>query len=357
VALVACVTVVRGPAGSGAGGPAAERRPGSGGSEGEAPAGDRDQDSLPDAKDQCPDDAEDRDGFEDSDGCPDMDNDQDGVPDATDLCPTDPEDRDGFEDVDGCPDPDNDQDRILDPDDRCPNEAETYNGIEDSDGCPDGGDWSGIPAAPPGCDASPELVSGASPLAPSKVAPGSVMDPRFGGSRGFFPVKGQPPAPGSGSSPSLALELTGPRTTGPGKALGLRLAFRNRSDAPLVVLRPLDGSLERWRHPTYDLYLTDQGSGRTYRWAYSGSRCGNVNAIGSDDYVTIAPGASRSDIVNGWADHLANATVVAPGRYTVWVVYTFCSYQGRGLPLSRDHRRSDVHLGVYGSNPLPLIVR
>jgi outer membrane protein OmpA-like peptidoglycan-associated protein len=67
------------------------------------------------------------------------DRDGDGVPDAIDLCPDEPEDRDGFEDEDGCPDPDNDKDRILDKDDKCPNEPETYNGYLDEDGCPDHG--------------------------------------------------------------------------------------------------------------------------------------------------------------------------------------------------------------------------
>lgn len=62
-----------------------------------------------------------------------------GLEHADDLCPSEAEDRDGFEDDDGCADPDNDQDRILDVDDRCPNEPETYNGFEDEDGCPDRG--------------------------------------------------------------------------------------------------------------------------------------------------------------------------------------------------------------------------
>jgi outer membrane protein OmpA-like peptidoglycan-associated protein len=65
------------------------------------------------------------------------DSDRDGIPDAKDACPNEAEDHDGFEDTDGCPDPDNDHDRILDADDKCPNEPETYNGIEDDDGCPD----------------------------------------------------------------------------------------------------------------------------------------------------------------------------------------------------------------------------
>jgi outer membrane protein OmpA-like peptidoglycan-associated protein len=100
---------------------------------------DRDGDGIPDDVDKCPDDPEDFDGFEDTDGCPDLDNDKDGIPDKLDLCPNDPEDKDGFEDEDGCPDPDNDHDRILDVNDKCPNEPETYNGFEDEDGCPDKG--------------------------------------------------------------------------------------------------------------------------------------------------------------------------------------------------------------------------
>ncbi len=65
--------------------------------------------------------------------------DGDGVPQARDLCPHDAEDRDGFEDDDGCPDTDNDQDRIPDVDDECPDEPEVFNGVEDDDGCPDRG--------------------------------------------------------------------------------------------------------------------------------------------------------------------------------------------------------------------------
>ncbi len=94
---------------------------------------DRDQDGILDDEDKCPDDPEDKDGFEDADGCPDPDNDQDGVPDVADKCPNAPEDKDGFEDADGCPDPDNDQDGIPDAKDGCPNQA----GPKENNGCPD----------------------------------------------------------------------------------------------------------------------------------------------------------------------------------------------------------------------------
>lgn len=128
---------------------------------------DRDGDGIPDGLDKCPDEPEDFDKFEDSDGCPEPDNDQDGIPDIEDQCPgTDKdklndfaftkEDHDGYMDHDGCPDPDNDGDKICDNNeqiqkhlflwekkgnckskDLCPDEPETYNNYKDDDGCPD----------------------------------------------------------------------------------------------------------------------------------------------------------------------------------------------------------------------------
>ena len=67
------------------------------------------------------------------------DNDADGILDVDDYCPDSLEDRDAFDDIDGCPDVDNDRDRMNDAHDKCPNEPETYNGIDDDDGCPDRG--------------------------------------------------------------------------------------------------------------------------------------------------------------------------------------------------------------------------
>jgi uncharacterized repeat protein (TIGR01451 family) len=101
---------------------------------------DNDQDGLPDTKDKCPLKPEDKDGFEDEDGCSDPDNDQDGILDGQDKCPLKPEDKDGFQDTDGCPDPDNDRDGLLDGEDKCPLEPEVINGVEDTDGCPDKGE-------------------------------------------------------------------------------------------------------------------------------------------------------------------------------------------------------------------------
>jgi large repetitive protein len=101
------------------------------------PEKDSDGDGLLDAVDKCPNEPEDKDDFEDEDGCPDPDNDQDGVLDERDECVMEPEDKDGFEDENGCPDPDNDQDNIVDEKDECPIAAEDMDNFKDADGCPD----------------------------------------------------------------------------------------------------------------------------------------------------------------------------------------------------------------------------
>ncbi|MBI4703742.1 MAG: hypothetical protein HY744_21745 [Deltaproteobacteria bacterium] len=146
---------------------------------------DIDGDTIADDQDLCPDIEEDRDGFEDDDGCPEWDNDDDGVPDGQDRCEGQKEDQDGYRDDDGCPDPDNDGDGIPDeldacpdvpglpsdnpalrgcpdpdPDregvdgeaDRCPDAAEDRDGFEDDDGCPDpDNDGDGIADAQDAC--------------------------------------------------------------------------------------------------------------------------------------------------------------------------------------------------------------
>lgn len=95
-------------------------------------APDLDGDHIPDAADRCREDAEDQDGFEDADGCPDFDDDRDGIQDPQDRCRLEPEDSDGFEDGDGCPDLDEDGDGIQDREDDCPREP----GRAEARGCP-----------------------------------------------------------------------------------------------------------------------------------------------------------------------------------------------------------------------------
>ncbi|HVY40790.1 MAG TPA: thrombospondin type 3 repeat-containing protein, partial [Polyangia bacterium] len=124
---------------------------------------DRDHDGVYDINDKCPDQPEDRDGFQDSDGCPDPDNDADGIPDGNDKCPNEAEDVDDYQDQDGCPDPDNDKDGIPDLNDACPNAAEDHKGKHPNDGCPsnvEDSDGDGVPDAVDKCPDEPEDKDG-----------------------------------------------------------------------------------------------------------------------------------------------------------------------------------------------------
>lgn len=90
---------------------------------------DSDGDGVPDVRDRCPTEAEDRDGFQDNDGCMDPDNDGDGVVDGEDGCPLEK----GPKERKGCPERDSDGDGVTDEFDKCPDKP----GPKDYDGCPD----------------------------------------------------------------------------------------------------------------------------------------------------------------------------------------------------------------------------
>lgn len=147
---------------------------------------DMDHDGVRDDRDQCPEIAEDRDGFEDDDGCPEIDDDNDGVLDTVDACPREegveqpgprngcpaPDaDKDGVADAQdacpreagsdnadarlrGCPARDRDRDGIDDLVDKCPDVAEDKDGHADEDGCPDNDD--DADGVPDGADACPK---------------------------------------------------------------------------------------------------------------------------------------------------------------------------------------------------------
>jgi outer membrane protein OmpA-like peptidoglycan-associated protein len=91
---------------------------------------DLDGDLIADVQDACPSKA----GPRTQDGCPDSDGDT--IADQWDACPTEAEDPDGFEEQDGCPEPDNDMDAVLDASDQCPSQIEDGLGSAPQDGCP-----------------------------------------------------------------------------------------------------------------------------------------------------------------------------------------------------------------------------
>jgi OOP family OmpA-OmpF porin len=112
---------------------------------------DSDGDGLADGDDRCPNAA----GLREHGGCPDSDG--DGVLDGEDRCPKVP----GAEENRGCPYGDQDTDGVLDKDDRCPDVPEDPDGFEDADGCPDAdNDGDGIVDGADRCPLALETMNG-----------------------------------------------------------------------------------------------------------------------------------------------------------------------------------------------------
>jgi len=90
---------------------------------------DGDGDGVIGSRDRCRTRAEDWNGFEDGDGCPDADEDGDGLRGEADACPGEAEDINEYKDDDGCPDADSDEDEdgIAVKDDVCPAQRFPYN--------------------------------------------------------------------------------------------------------------------------------------------------------------------------------------------------------------------------------------
>lgn len=113
---------------------------------------------------------------------PAPDADEDGIVDPFDPCPSEAEDVDGFQDGDGCPEADNDQDGVEDQKDKCPNDANPEQGDLDADDIGDACDTENVILIDikPGSAANKIKISakGTTPVAilstPSFDAPGRI---------------------------------------------------------------------------------------------------------------------------------------------------------------------------------------
>jgi len=253
-------------------------------------AHDKDHDGVSDETDQCPELAEDRDGVQDADGCPDFeDHDDDGVSDGEDQCPNDKEDQDGYEDADGCAELDNDEDGIPDPLDACPNyegeerddpnttgcpdtdgdgkvdkvdkcpgKPEDMDGFEDADGCPDpDNDGDDVPDAD---DACPNVSAGPTPGwrlgCPLTDRDGDTIEDSADKCpdepETFNGVNDEDGCPDTGGKPLVVVQQTG---TDRALRFARPLKFKGSREAPEIdpssvsTLRAL--ALELNRHPNW----------------------------------------------------------------------------------------------------------
>ncbi|MFK7986090.1 MAG: hypothetical protein AB8I08_08660 [Sandaracinaceae bacterium] len=211
------------------------------------------------------------------------------------------------------------------------------------------------PPSPPSCGVAATTTSDAV-LGASTSPGGSLMAAQFGGGVGFYPVEGTAPLPSS-SPPGveIALGRVASRTTTE-TPLALEVEVHNRTSSPVRVMRALDGSLEHWRDPHWDLFLRDEATGTLYRWDFHGGRCGNVNPIVDEDVRTIAPRDGDDTLPGGWASYVRQAVIPVPGRYSVWLAYRYCGAASHGLPLGPNAVVPSMLQGVFVSNPVQIEV-
>ena len=213
------------------------------------------------------------------------DGDRDGVKDELDRCPRRAEDEDGFEDDDGCPDPDNDQDGLNDDQDACPESAAP----DRADGCPVGLGlvqvrlvWAG--AAP---DALAELrLTSSDPEAPSQLIRGLGADIELSAGAwtldvtapGMLPAQRALSVPGGGT---LEVELT----LSPDPSWSTqRLQVVNSQGQPVEAIIRVDGARRPAPGGALDLRLPP------------GPATVSVEAIGYRGEVlrlSLAPGVDR----------------------------------------------------------------
>jgi OOP family OmpA-OmpF porin len=260
---------------------------------------DKDKDGIPDDVDQCPEIPEDKDGFEDADGCPDIDDDDDGIIDKEDACPrvpgvpsTDPKkngcpppdsDGDGIPDTEdacphlkgvksddpkrnGCPTSDRDGDGIPDDIDKCPDQPEDKDGFQDDDGCPDpDNDGDGIPDA---VDACPNVPGEPSTDPKKNGCPNPDRDgDAYDNDNDQCPdaaevyngVKDDDGCPDEGGHPLVVVDEKGPRPTvrfaKPLKFVGHGEQGETLDDASMLTLRAFAQELNRHRDWTVAVRL------------------------------------------------------------------------------------------------------
>jgi hypothetical protein len=180
----------------------------------------------------------------------------------------------------------------------------------------------------------------------------------FATSRDFFLAQ-QPeriPEPGATTIPGLALVLERLPGADEKERLAFRARWENRVDKRRIVMRPIEGSLEDWRAPSWHLVARDPATKRVYRFDPRVHRtCGNMARYTVDHYLELEAGA-RTPAGYEWS---VPAWELPKGKLELWVTYRFCGFGDvsamLGSPLApEDVLREDVARGLVASNALAI---
>ncbi len=271
---------------------------------------DMDHDGVPDDLDQCPEIPEDRDGFEDSDGCPDVDNDGDGIIDTEDACPNTPGEPSPDPKKNGCPGnapqpkpaSDRDGDGIYDDVDRCPDQPEDKDGFQDDDGCPDpDNDGDGISDSADACPSVPGEPS-TDPRrngCPNPDRDGDTYDNETDAcpdaAEVFNGVRDDDGCPDEGGKPLVTVDTKDPRLP---VRLAAPLRFKGTPEAPevdaisMTTLRALGLELNRHRDWTVEVGARPDKNGEAAAMARATAVAKALGTLTHRDEVAKATGWS-----------------------------------------------------------------
>jgi len=125
-----------------------------------------------------------------------------------------------------------------------------------------------------------------------------------------------------------------------GEALHFVATWRARG-APVTVAHPFHSGGKT--QVEYTLFVRDEATNQTYRLVdETPMMCGTRNALGDRDFIPLDAhsGVDVTPRTDTGAD-LTETQLLRPGRYAVWLAYSFCELggrEGRSFFITHDHR-------------------
>jgi hypothetical protein len=120
-----------------------------------------------------------------------------------------------------------------------------------------------------------------------------------------------------------------------GQQAQITATITNNGKAPVTLVLPGDGSESGWRTPLVGFSSIKMDKDKPRHPAtvplYRGGRCGNINALKSNEVFTLAPGKSKD--LSGW---IGSPQFTEPGTCSVVFYYANDpTLKWRGVPLGK----------------------
>ena len=174
-----------------------------------------------------------------------------------------------------------------------------------------------------------------------------------------------------GAKPALQVTIKAPQAEyKAGERILLQMFIKNVSDKTVRIIGYLDGSDFGWRYPKYTLIVKDAEGKAVPR--PPAARCGNTNALGKADFVTLKPGDSLDPLsiedgpIQSRHYFVQRLALREAGKYSIQITYdtrgqTAEDWNGKvsSPTLSPEVQEllKEVPRGLFESNVLQVTVK